>query len=266
MTDSSSCSCPTHICWGAGLNHEAHHVLKVEDLSFKYGDVLALSDISFSLSCGQSLALIGPNGAGKSTLLKVLAGIMKPSSGRVFWQNKPLSGACQEIAYLPQQTEVNWNFPLTVEGLVEMGRYPHVGMLGKFRPHDKEIVQKALETLDLSSLASRQVGALSGGQKQRAFLARALAQEAHVLLLDEPFTGLDSPSIDALQKIFTHLTQEGRLLIASHHNLENAAELFDKTALINQKLLAFGPTKEVLSAQNIAHAYSLPAPPSPASR
>lgn len=246
----------THICWGAGHRHDDQHRLEIQHLFYRYGQVSALENINIDIHCGQSLALIGPNGAGKSTLLKSIAGILTPQSGNIFWRGIPLVGTSREIAYLPQQSIVNWNFPLTVQGLVEMGRFPHIGSFGKFRHHDKEIVLRALATMNLEKLAARQIGALSGGQRQRVFLARALAQEAHVLLLDEPFTGLDNPTTTALQKIFKSLTQEGRLLIASHHDIKNAADLFQKTALLNKSLIAFGDSAEILSPSTLSLAYN----------
>lgn len=252
---SQSC-CSNHICWGAGDPHDTAHELRCEHIYYSYGKTPALKDIHFRTTCGTSLALIGPNGAGKSTLLKALAGIITPSQGEIFWKNKPLSGTSHEIAYLPQRSQVNWSFPITIRSLVEMGRYPAVGLWGRFKAHDKEIVDRALETLDLQNLQDRQIGALSGGQQQRAFLARALAQEAHVLLLDEPFTGLDAPTCQSLQGILKTFTGEGRLLIASHHDLATVAELFDQALLLNKEVIAFGEAEQVLTSANLRQAYA----------
>lgn len=260
---SHSC-CQSHICWGAGEHHNTGHELECRNLSYSYGKTPALDDITFTITCGTSLALIGPNGAGKSTLLKALAGIIRVSRGCLFWKGAPLCGTCQEIAYLPQRSQVNWSFPITIRSLVEMGRYPAIGMFGKFRRHDREIVERALETLNLQDLQDRQIGALSGGQQQRAFLARALAQEAHVLLLDEPFTGLDAPTSQSLQNILKSFTQEGRLLIASHHDLSTVVELFDKALLLNKTMISFGSTKEVVTETNLKRAFALLPNDSPA--
>ena len=172
-------------------HHTHHHELVVSGLSVSYRRVIALEDISLATSCGNRVALIGPNGAGKSTLLKAIAGLVPRAAGTIHWRGTNVRKWSREFAYLPQREEVDWAFPITVRGLVEMGRYPQTGWWRKFSAQDTEAVEKALHSLGLDQLQDRQIRELSGGQQQRAFLARALAQEAHVLLLDEPFTGLD---------------------------------------------------------------------------
>ena len=244
-----------HVCWGAHEKHAHHHRLEVTSLSASYREVKALSDISFATECGRSVALIGPNGAGKSTLLKSLAGLIRADSGKIIWRGKTLTCSSQEIAYLPQRGDIDWNFPITVRGLVEMGRYPNLGWWRSFSRHDNEIVERALTAMNLLDLQDRQISALSGGQQQRTFIARALAQEAHVLLLDEPFTGLDKPAQDSLAKLFRELTHEGRLLIASHHDLQTAPEIFDELLLIKRTQIAFGTMKEAFKPEAIAKAY-----------
>ncbi|MBQ2380114.1 MAG: metal ABC transporter ATP-binding protein [Akkermansia sp.] len=244
-----------HICWGGGHHHHGGHDLSVHQLSARYGEVEALSGISFTATCGHTLALIGPNGAGKSTLLNLLAGLLRPSGGTMMWNNAPLHDTRYEIAYMPQRTEVNWQFPISVRELVEMGRYPATGLWRKLSRHDHEIVDKALEALNLTDLQKRQIGALSGGQQQRAFLARALAQEAHILLLDEPFTGLDVPGTESLATLLRSLAAEGRLIIASHHDLSTATRIFDYTLLLNRRPIAYGATAEVLSEANLFTAF-----------
>lgn len=240
-----------HICWGGGHHHHPHHHLVLRRVTAGYGAEPALHDISFEAACGSTLALIGPNGAGKSTLLNALAGLLPIWSGDILWNNTPLAAHMNEIAYLPQRNEVDWQFPITVRQLVEMGRYPSVGMWGAMRPHDKEIVDKAICTLGLQDLQNRQIGALSGGQQQRCFLARALAQEAHILLLDEPFTGLDVPGSEALAELLRTLAGEGRLVIASHHDLATAPQIFDQALLLRRELIAAGPVADVLTPQNL---------------
>jgi ABC-type Mn2+/Zn2+ transport system ATPase subunit len=245
-----------HVCWGGGSDARSHHHrLEIADLRVSYREVLALDGIKLSAECGRSIALIGPNGAGKSTLLKALAGLITPDSGRILWRGQPLTRSSREIAYLPQRGDVDWNFPITVRGLVEMGRYPNLGWWKAFSRHDSEIVDRALKAMHLEDLQHRQIRALSGGQQQRTFIARALAQEAHVLLLDEPFTGLDKPAQENLAKLMRELTREGRLLIASHHDLQTAPSIFDEVLLIKKTQVAYGPTAEVLSAENIKKAY-----------
>jgi ABC-type Mn2+/Zn2+ transport system ATPase subunit len=227
----------------------------VNDLRVSYQEVLALDGINFGTECGRSIALIGPNGAGKSTLLKALAGLLRVDSGTILWRGKPLTRSSYEIAYLPQRGDVDWNFPITVRGLVEMGRYPNLGWWRKYSKHDADIVQRALTTMNLLDLQDRQISALSGGQQQRTFIARALAQEAHVLLLDEPFTGLDRPAQENLARLFRELTSEGRLLIASHHDLQTVEGNFDDVLLIKRTQVVFGEVPTVFTKENIAQAY-----------
>ncbi len=246
-----------HICWGAHASHPDRHRLEVDSLSVYYGSLLALNGISFSITCGHTLALMGPNGAGKSTLIKALAGLIRPDSGKILWNGCPLHDTPGEIAYLPQRSDVDWSFPITVRALVEMGRYPSLGLWKKFGRHDRDIVEKSLHVLGMESLADRQISELSGGQQQRAFLARALAQEAHVLLLDEPFTGLDAPASQSLGRLLDSLAAEGRLVIASHHDLNTAADIFDTILLMNRELAAFGPPKEVLTPARIRETYGM---------
>ncbi len=244
-----------HVCWGGGHSHHCGHELAVQGVCAAYGRIPALQDINFRARCGQTLALIGPNGAGKSTLLNILAGILRPESGEVLWNGQPLSKTRREVAFLPQRSEVDQQFPITVRELVEMGRYPSIGMWGPLRRHDREIVDKALSTLQLEQLQHRCIGELSGGQQQRAFLARALAQEAHILLLDEPFTGLDAPGTAALAGLLRSLAAEGRLVIASHHDLASAADIFDLVLLLKRQAVAYGPTREVLCPENLHQAF-----------
>ncbi len=248
-----------HICWGGGHVHPCHHTLEVRELCVRYGKVEALQGIHFTATCGSTLALIGPNGAGKSTLLHVLAGLLRPECGSVLWNGTPLGSLRHEIAFMPQRTDVDWKFPISVRQLVEMGRYPARGAWLPLRQHDVDIVDKALDTLGLTPLQERQIGTLSGGQQQRAFLARAIAQEAHILLLDEPFTGLDVPGMESLAALLRALAAEGRLIIASHHDLNTAALIFDEALLLQRQLLASGRTAEVLTEQNLRRAFgSLP--------
>jgi ABC-type Mn2+/Zn2+ transport system ATPase subunit len=255
-----------HVCWGHSTHsHAHHHQLKVDQVSVNYREIRALENISFATECGRSLALIGPNGAGKSTLLKALAGLLPTAQGQINWRGKPLTRSSHELAYLPQRGDIDWNFPITVRGLVEMGRYPNLGWWKKYSQHDVEIVERALASMNLLDLQERQISALSGGQQQRAFIARALAQEAHVLLLDEPFTGLDKPAQETLTQLFRELTQEGRLLIASHHDLQTVPAIFDEVLLLKQRQITFGPTMEVFTSGHIQAAYGAPSAADPTS-
>lgn len=237
-------------------HHHHHHELVVEKLGVSYRKITALENISFATSCGTRVALVGRNGAGKSTLLKAIAGLVPRQSGTVLWRGSPVKRWSREFAYLPQREEVDWSFPITVRGLVEMGRYPQTGWWRKYRASDQTAVDQALHLLDLDNLQDRQIRELSGGQQQRAFLARAVAQEAHVLLLDEPFTGLDRNASGRLSALLESLAKEGRLIIASHHDLSTAASLFDQALLLDQRGLGFGPVEEVLTPELLDAAFS----------
>ncbi len=256
VSNTQPCCSHDHICWGGGHTHPRPHRLEVEGLRVCYGKTEVLRNVSFASTCGRTLALIGPNGAGKSTLLHVLAGLLRPREGRVLWNGTPLSCQRQEIAFMPQRTEVDWAFPITVRQLVEMGRYPALGAWRPLRKHDVEIIDKALEALNLTALQGRQIGALSGGQQQRAFLARAMAQEAHILLLDEPFTGLDVPGAESLATLLRALAAEGRLIAASHHDLNTAAAIFDEALLLNGRLIAAGETTTVLTPDKLQQTFT----------
>jgi ABC-type Mn2+/Zn2+ transport system ATPase subunit len=244
-----------HVCWGGGHAHTAQHQLQVQQLRVSYREVLALTDIDFTAQCGRSVALIGPNGAGKSTLLKALAGLLQPDQGSILWRGKKLTTSSHEIAYLPQRGEVDWNFPITVRGLVEMGRYPQLSWWKNFSRHDAEMVERALVAMNLQDLQHRQISALSGGQQQRTFLARALAQEAHVLLLDEPFTGLDKPAQENLEQLMRNLAKEGRLLISSHHDLRTVEKIFSDVLILRRQQTAFGPVQQAFTPAALEAAY-----------
>jgi ABC-type Mn2+/Zn2+ transport system ATPase subunit len=240
-------------------HHQHHHELVIDQVTVRYRRVLALENISLATSCGNRVALIGPNGAGKSTLLKAIAGLVPRDSGAIQWRGTAVKKWSREFAYLPQREEVDWSFPITVRGLVEMGRYPQTGWWRKFSPEDSAAVDRALDSLALMDLQNRQIRELSGGQQQRAFLARALAQEAHVLLLDEPFTGLDRNASHLLGDLLAKLAHEGRLIIASHHDLNTVPHLFDEALVLATRPLAFGPVAEILTPERIARTFNEPA-------
>ncbi|MGJ8634991.1 MAG: metal ABC transporter ATP-binding protein [Luteolibacter sp.] len=236
-------------------HHGHHHELVIDGVAVEYREILALDGVSMATSCGNRVALIGPNGAGKSTLLKAIAGLVPRRRGRILWRGVAVKKWSSEFAYLPQREEIDWSFPITVRGLVEMGRYPQTGWWRKFSKDDDAAVDRALESLELLDLQYRQIRELSGGQQQRAFLARAIAQEAHVLLLDEPFTGLDRNASLLLGDLLAKLAEEGRLVIASHHDLETAKVLFDEVLVLNTKQVAFGGVGEVLTPELVSETF-----------
>lgn len=240
-------------------HHSHHHELVIAGLSVAYRDILALDSVSMATSCGNRVALVGPNGAGKSTLLKAIAGLVPRRSGEILWRGTSVRKWSREFAYLPQREEVDWSFPITVRGLVEMGRYPQTGWWRKFSEEDTKAVDDAIHTMNLGDLQHRQIRELSGGQQQRAFLARSIAQEAHVLLLDEPFAGLDRSSAMMLADLLAKLAGEGRLIIASHHDLGSVKTLFDEVLVLNTAQVAFGSAAEVLTPQLISETFAVPA-------
>ena len=237
----------------------SHH-LSIKNLTVSYrGGVPALHHVNLDLRCGRCVGLLGPNGAGKSTLLKSIVGLTPVDTGGVHFDahDHGDSRAASSIAYLPQRSVVDWDFPLTVRGLAEMGRYPALGGWNPFGPADHQAVDEALAATRLVGLADRQISELSGGQQQRAFLARAVAQGAHVYLLDEPFTGLDRNSQAVLSKLLRTLARdEGKLVIVSHHDLHTVETLFDDVIFLNGELVACGPVKEVFTPENIARTYA----------
>ncbi len=225
------------------------HRLEIRDLTVTYRRVPAIHHLNLDLHCGHRIALLGPNGAGKTSLLKAMVGLVPIESGTVAFGSHAHR---QEIAYLPQRGVVDWDFPTTVRGLVEMGRYVDLGWWRPFRARDHAIVDEALRRMELEELTGRQISALSGGQQQRAFIARALAQQAHVFLLDEPFTGLDKPAQDLLGQTLRGLSEAGHLVIASHHDLKSVPDLFDEVIFLNGELIAHGPTAGVFTESHIA--------------
>jgi ABC-type Mn2+/Zn2+ transport system ATPase subunit len=232
----------------------AHH-LEIKDLTVAYHRVPAVHHVTLDLRCGHCVALLGPNGAGKTTFFKALVGLVPKETGEIIFGGHGKAGADTDIAYLPQRSVIDWDFPITVRGMVEMGRYMRIGNWRRFGKADDEAVDIALRTMDLAELADRQISALSGGQQQRAFLARSLAQEAHVFLLDEPFTGLDKTAQDLLGHAIQKLAADGNLVIASHHDLKSVPELFDQVIFLNGELIAFGDMGEVFREENIARTY-----------
>ena len=236
------------------------HRLLIRDLTVSYHRVPALHHLDLELRCGRCVGLLGPNGAGKTTFLKALAGLVPFETGQVVFGGHSHEADHQhlgrDIAYLPQRGVVDWDFPLTVRGLVELGRYPALGGWREFSKQDAAIVREALAATHLTDLADRQINALSGGQQQRAFLARSWAQQAHIYLLDEPFNGLDRNAQAHLSTLLRQLAADGRLVIVSHHDLKTVPELFDEVILLNGELVAFGEVAEVFTPERVAETFS----------
>ena len=249
-----------------GVSHELDRpMLEIREVSLAYspglngpptnrGGQWALEDISFQIQAGERIAVVGPNGAGKSTLFKLIVGTLKPLQGEVnLYGHAPDQHIC--IAYVPQRSQIDWSFPATVEDVVMMGR---VGQIGLFRrPHrrDWELVKACLARVNAGHLAKKQIGELSGGQQQRVFIARALAQEAELLLLDEPLSGLDAPSQEAIFTILDNLRPDNVTVLLATHDLNLAAERFDRVMLLNKRIVAFESGATVLSTENLLAAY-----------
>lgn len=240
------------------LRHVQHQpgapLLDVDSLSVHYDAIKVLDDISFQLQTGQRAAVIGPNGAGKTTLFKVIAGVLPFNNGQVkICGHIPGKHIC--IAYLPQRSHVDWRFPVNVSDVVMMGRIGRLG-LGRWpgKP-DWDYVHRCLEEVGLADLAGRQIGELSGGQQQRMFIARALAQEAELFLMDEPFTGLDVTSQEDILNIMDGLRQRGVTVFASTHDLRLAGEKFERVMLLNRRMIGFGKPAEVFTSENLIEAF-----------
>lgn len=217
----------------------------------------ALYDASFRLEKGSICALVGVNGSGKSTLFKAIVGFVEPTEGTVSISGMTVGEACRQnrVAYVPQAEEVDWTFPVLVRDVVMMGRYGHMNFLRIPREIDREKVRQSLERVDLVALQDRQIGELSGGQKKRVFLARALAQEASVILLDEPFTGVDVKTEISIIGVLRELRAAGYIILVSTHNLGSVPEFCDQVVLINRTVLAHGPTEDVFTAENLGKAF-----------
>jgi manganese/iron transport system ATP-binding protein len=237
------------------IHHETDQpILDVSHLTVRYNGRAALENITFHLHEGERVAVVGPNGAGKSTLFKVVAGVLQPNSGEVrIFGSRPRGHVC--IGYIPQRSQVDWNFPVTVADVVMMGRSAKLGPLNFPHKKDWEHVHHALETVDLTSLAARQIGQLSGGQQQRMFIARALAQEAELMLMDEPLTGLDTPSQEGILDLLDRLKEEKVTVMVATHDLDQAAAHFDRIMLLNHHIVAFGEPRFVMQTDHLLKAY-----------
>ncbi len=229
-------------------------ILDVSGLGVRLDGRPALEDISFRLSGGERVAVVGPNGAGKSTLFKVIAGVLRPDEGEVsVFGHGPERHIC--IAYLPQSSQVDWSFPVSVADVVMMGRVGKLGPLRRPRAADRERVRRCLEAVGLADLAGRQFGELSGGQRQRMFIARALAQEAELMIMDEPLAGLDFSAREEIFGILEELHRFEVTVMVAMHDLGAAAEHFDRVMLLNRRMLGIGSPADVFTEERLRRAY-----------
>ncbi|WP_305404964.1 manganese/iron ABC transporter ATP-binding protein [Photobacterium leiognathi] len=232
--------------------------LNINDITVTYRNGnTALHDASFSIPQGSITALVGINGSGKSTLFKAIMGFVPTSKGKVEILNHSVKQALKKnmVAYVPQSEEIDWNFPVLVKDVVMMGRYGYMNMLRIPRKIDHEKVNTALERVNMQHFSHRQIGELSGGQRKRVFLARALAQESQVILLDEPFTGVDVQTEEQIMALLRELRNEGKVMLVSTHNLGSIPDFCDRTVLINKTILASGETSEIFTPENLKIAF-----------
>ena len=229
--------------------------LEVHNLTVSYNRKPVLWDIDFSLPKGQLIGIVGPNGSGKTTLLKTIMGLLDPDSGFVEVNGKPLKEVREQVSYVPQRESVDWDFPANVIDVVKMGRYKKSNLFKKLSKEDKRITVESIEKVGLLEYSQRQIGQLSGGQQQRVFIARSLAQQGDIYLMDEPFVGVDAATEDAILKLLVEMKNQGKTVIIVHHDLQTAYEYFDWMVLLNTRLVAYGPKEEVFTHKNLQEAY-----------
>ena len=249
---------PVQLSPGAPAARVADAGIEVDGVAVTYPNgFTAVRDVRFAIGAGSICALVGPNGSGKSTVFKSVMGLVRPTAGEVRLCGLPVAAAIKRhlVAYVPQSEEVDWNFPVLVETVVMMGRYGHMNFLRIPSRTDRAKVDEALERVGMSAYRKRQIGELSGGQKKRVFLARALAQEGRIILLDEPFTGVDVRTETAIVALLGELRAAGHVMLVSTHNLGSVPDYCDHAVLLNRTVLAAGPTAEVFTRANLARAF-----------
>ena len=229
--------------------------IEVHDMTVVYDRRPVLWDIDLKIPAGKLVGMLGPNGAGKSTLLKAMMGLLPLASGKVRVWGKPLDENRKLIAYVPQRESVDWDFPTNVLDVVMMGRYGKLGLLRRPGKKDRDIAMQSLEKVGMHAYASRQISQLSGGQQQRVFIARALAQDAEIYLMDEPLTGVDASTEQAIFTLLKELRSQGKTVVAVHHDLQTVTDYFDWLVLLNLRLVANGPTDEVFTQEILSSTY-----------
>ncbi|MCS7086242.1 MAG: metal ABC transporter ATP-binding protein [Bacteroidia bacterium] len=230
-------------------------VLEIHDLTVGYRGKPALWSVDTTLPAGTMAGILGPNGAGKSTLLKAVMGLVPIATGNVRVFERPINEVRKRVAYVPQRESVDWDFPATALDVALMGVYPRLGWFRRPGKAEKMFALECLDKVGMAPLKDRQIGKLSGGQQQRVFLARALAQNADLYLLDEPFAGVDMATEAQIVALLREIKASGKTVVAVHHDLHTAAEYFDRMILLNQRLIAAGPTNEVFTAENLQAAF-----------
>ena len=231
-------------------------LLEFHDVTVAYGRRPVLWNIDLAIDSPCLYAIIGPNGAGKSTLLKAALGLVPLAGGTVRFFGRPLAAVRRRVGYVPQRETVDWDFPVSVMDVVLMGTYPRLGWFRRPGAEDRRVARESLDRVGLADVADRQIGRLSGGQQQRVFLARALAQQADVYLLDEPMAGVDARSQERIFDVLSALKRDGKLVVVVHHDLRTAAEWFDAAALVDMRLVAAGPVSATLTPDNLRRTYA----------
>ncbi|QGQ96402.1 metal ABC transporter ATP-binding protein [Paenibacillus psychroresistens] len=230
--------------------------VSVRNLSVSYHGNQALRDISFTIQQGKMVGIIGPNGAGKSTLLKSMLELITRDKGHVHILGKPIKEVRKEIAYVPQRNETDWTFPITVIDTVLLGTYPRLGLFHRPKKQHKDWAYACLEKVGMEAYSNRQIGELSGGQQQRVFIARALAQDATLFCLDEPFVAIDVTSEEIIVSILQELRDQGKTVLVVHHDLSKAETYFEELVLLNKDLIDIGPVKKILQPDIMMKAYA----------
>ncbi len=234
---------------------EPKPAIEVTDMTVAYGEKPVLWDVDLEVRKGVLMAIVGPNGAGKTTLIRAVLGLVKPAAGQALVHGRPYADQRSLVAYVPQRGSVDWDFPTSVLDVVLMGRYGRIGWVRRPGKADREAAREALEQVGMSDLAGRQISQLSGGQQQRVFLARALVQHAEVYFMDEPFQGVDATTEKAIVELLRALREQGKTVVAVHHDLQTVPEYFDEVTLLNVRRIASGPVDEVFTEENLRRTY-----------
>lgn len=238
-----------------GDEHSRSHPLCIHDLTVAYGKRPVIWDVDLDVPEGSLVGIIGPNGAGKSTLLRACVGMIPITSGRILIYGQPFETSRHLVGYVPQRGSVDWDFPVTALDVAAMGTYARLGWFRRVGRAERDQARAALDRVGLSGLADRQIGQLSGGQQQRVFLARALAQDAKLYLMDEPFAAVDAATEAAIIELLREFRAEGKTCVVVHHDLATAPEYFDRIILLNMRLVSAGPTAEVFTPENLRETY-----------
>lgn len=233
----------------------SEHIIEAHDLTVLYGRKPALWNVDFTLPSKNVIGIMGPNGSGKSTLLKSIMGVIKPTSGYTKVYDTDIDDVRDKVSYVPQRQDIDWDFPASVWDIVAMGRYHKTGLFRRLNATDEHLISESLEKVNMLAYAKRQISQLSGGQQQRVFLARALAQEGELIMMDEPFAGVDIATEEMIIELLKEMKDQGKTLLVVHHDLHTARSYFDHLVLLNTRLVASGPVEEVFTDKILTETY-----------